>query len=209
MSLVGIYSPGNSVIHRVGPGPKLLALAVIAVVTSVFTHWTVPAAVAGLGLAAAAAARISPRLLWAQTRGILVLVVLFAAFNAVLGRVAEGALAGGRIMAIVIIATVVTLTTQVSAIVDAVERWLTRGGMSAERSLRVGLMIGMASRAADHLGQLLNDARDARRARGLDRHIRALLVPVVVRAWRTSSLTGEALAARGVGSVRKTKRRER
>ncbi len=209
MSLVGIYSPGNSVIHRVGPGPKLSALAVIAVVTSIFTHWTVPVAVASLGLAAAAVARIPPRLLWAQIRGILVLVVLFAVFNAVLGRVAEGALAGGRIMAIVIVATVVTLTTQVSAIVDAVERWLTRGGVSAERSLRVGLVIGMASRAADHLGQLLNDARDARRARGLDRHIRALLVPVVVRAWRTSSLTGEALAARGVGSVRKTKRRER
>ena len=209
MSLVGIYSPGTSVVHRLGPGPKLVALAVIAVFTSVFTHWTVPVAVGALGLVAAAVARIPPRLLWTQTRGILILVVLFAAFNAVLGRVSEGALAGGRIMAIVIIATVVTLTTEVSAIVDAVERWLTRCGMSAERSLRVGLVIGMASRAADHLGQLLNDARDARRARGLDRHIRALLVPVVVRAWRTSSLTGEALAARGVGSVRKTGRRGR
>lgn len=209
MSLVGIYSPGHSIVHRVGPGPKLTALAVIAVITSVVTHWATPIIVGGFGLAAAAVARISPRLFWRQTRGILLLVVLFAGFNALIGRLPEGLLAGGRIMAIVIVASVVTLTTEVSAIVDAVERWLTGAGMSSERALRVGLVIGMASRAADHLGQLLAEARDARRARGLDRHIRALLVPVVVRASRSSTLTGQALAARGVGSTRKTPRRRR
>jgi biotin transport system permease protein len=48
------------------------------------------------------------------------------------------------------------------------------------------------------LVETLAEARDARRARGLERSARALLVPVVVRTMRQADRLGEALVARGV-----------
>nr|WP_284287061.1 energy-coupling factor transporter transmembrane component T [Angustibacter aerolatus] len=53
-------------------------------------------------------------------------------------------------------------------------------------------------RAVPVVAGLLDDVRDARRARGLERSPRALLVPLVVRTVRYADRLGEALVARGV-----------
>lgn len=39
MSLLGLYVPGRSWLHRVPAGPKLLALVLLAVVAQLGTWW--------------------------------------------------------------------------------------------------------------------------------------------------------------------------
>ncbi len=52
-------------------------------------------------------------------------------------------------------------------------------------------------RSVPVIGAAAREVADARRARGLERSVRALAVPLVVRTVRHAERTGEALAARG------------
>ena len=63
---------------------------------------------------------------------------------------------------------------------------------------RVALVLALTVRAVPVLAGTYAQARDARRARGLERSPRALLVPLVLRTMRHADQLGEALAARGV-----------
>ena len=64
---------------------------------------------------------------------------------------------------------------------------------------RVALLLALTIRAVPVIAATLQEARDARRARGLERSTRALVTPVVVRTIRHADRVGEALAARGDG----------
>jgi biotin transport system permease protein len=82
---------------------------------------------------------------------------------------------------------------------DAVARAarpLRRVGVAPET---VALAVGLMLRAVPALAATASDVRDAARARGLERSPRALLVPAAVRAVGRARLTGDALAARGLG----------
>jgi biotin transport system permease protein len=104
----------------------------------------------------------------------------------------------GTMVALVAAAGLVTLTTRMTALLDLLEvllRPLRRVGVQPER---VSLLLALTIRAVPVLVGTLSDVRDARRARGLERSPRALLVPVVLRTMRHADRLGEALAARGV-----------
>jgi biotin transport system permease protein len=104
----------------------------------------------------------------------------------------------GTMLVTVAAAALVTLTTRVSDMLDVCVRALgpaRRLGVDPER---VGLALALTVRAVPVLADTFAQARDARRARGLERSPRALLVPLVLRTLRHADRLGEALAARGV-----------
>ena len=68
-------------------------------------------------------------------------------------------------------------------------------GVSPER---VALTVSLTLRSIPVVGQLLQQTLDARRARGLDRSVRAVATPLVIRTVRHAERVGDALAARGV-----------
>ena len=91
-----------------------------------------------------------------------------------------------------------TLTTRVLDLLDVVERAASPLRLVGVRPDRVALLLALTLRAVPVLAATLDDVRDARRARGLERSPRALLVPLVVRTLRHADRLGEALVARGV-----------
>ncbi|MDV3208469.1 MAG: energy-coupling factor transporter transmembrane protein EcfT, partial [Rhodococcus ruber] len=98
----------------------------------------------------------------------------------------------------VALAALVTLTTRVSDMLDAIVtglRPLRRVGVDPER---VGLVLVMTVRAVPMLGAIVAQVTEARKARGLGFSLRALAVPVVVGALLTAEAMGEALVARGL-----------
>ena len=196
--MTGLFVPGTSPLHRAGAGTKLLLLA--AVTTAVVTVRT-PAAVAAAAVAVLVgygAASFGLRTAAAQVwplRWVVLALVPFQWWTA-------GGLAAvvvvGTLVVCVAAAALVTLTTRVSAMLDVLQRLLgplRRTGVSPER---VALVLALAIRAVPVLVETYGQARDARRARGLERSPRALLVPLVVRTVRHADRLGEALVARGV-----------
>ena len=196
--MIGLYHPGSSPLHRAPAGVKLLALLVG---TTALVLVRSPAAVgvaAAVVLTFVAVARLPAQLAWRQVWPLRWFVVVLVPLQWWTGGAPAAVVVVGTLIVSVLGAAVVTLTTRVSAMLDLIERGtepLRRFGVDPER---VALVLALTIRAVPVLAATAGEVGDARRARGLQRSPRALLVPLVVRTVRHADRLGEALVARGV-----------
>lgn len=198
MSPLGLYVPGDSLVHRAPAGLKLLVM-VAAGVGSVFLRapWQVAVALTVV-LLAYAVAGLAPRTIVRQVRPLLWVGLATAVFHVVVNGWQRAVVVVGVLAVLVLLAALVTLTTRTTDLVDAV--------VTACRPLRVlrvdpdrvGLMIALGIRCVPVVVGLAEDVRDAQRARGLAASPRAFAVPLIVRSLRHADALGEALAARGL-----------
>ena len=197
--LVGLYQPGTSLLHRLPVGAKLLGLAALSLTIVLVRSMPAAWVFLGLTLGLASLARTDLRTLARATRAVLFLAVVVAALQwAFYGR--DKAIETlVDLIALALAAVVVTATTPVNAMLDAVIRWITplrRFGVDPER---VALTFALAMQALPGTVALALETRDAARARGLGRHPRAFLTPFVIRVVARAHETGDALQARGIG----------
>ncbi|MFQ6392566.1 energy-coupling factor transporter transmembrane component T family protein [Nocardia sp. KC 131] len=197
--MIGVYRPGDSLLHRMPAGLKLSLLIVSIVAATVFAR--TPLSVGIVGLAAAglfAVAGIPWKVVVAQLRPMVWMLLIIAAFQVWITSPARAVVVCGVLLISVALAALVTLTTRVTDMLDAVTRALgplRRVGVDPER---VGLLLALAIRCVPLLTGIVHDVAEARRARGLQWSMTALVTPVLVRALRTADAMGDALAARGV-----------
>jgi biotin transport system permease protein len=195
---LGIYWPGRSSLHRCPAGVKLLLLAAGSVALALWRGLPALGVAAAVVLAGFAVARIPVRVAWAQLRPLRwVVVVLGVAQLAFSGwRLALGIVAA--LVVLVAAAALLTLTTTVSALLDTFVRLARPLCVLGVDTERLGLLAALTVRSVPVVARIRDEAAEARRARGLERSLRALLVPFVVRTVRHADRLGEALAARGV-----------
>ncbi|MEV0683479.1 energy-coupling factor transporter transmembrane protein EcfT [Nocardia sp. NPDC050378] len=197
--MIGLYAPGDSVVHRLPAGPKLVLLVVAIVAMTVFAR--TPLAVVGIAVLVAllfALARVSLRVAVAQIRPVLWMTVIIGVFQVLTTTPARAFVVCGILLVSVALAALVTVTTRVTAMLDALTRALgplRRIGVDPER---VSLLLALAIRCVPLLAGIVHDVAEARRARGVSWSATALVTPVVVRALRTADAMGDALAARGI-----------
>lgn len=198
MSQLGTFVPGHSVLHRLPAGLKLLLLAAGAVL-SIFLDrpWQVGALVLAT-LALFVVARLPLRSVWVQLRPLAVLLLVLAAFQVLVNGWGTAAVVVGALVALVLLAGLVSMTTRTTDLVDVVVRLcrpLRRVGVDPER---VGLLMALGIRSVPVVAGLAREVRDAQLARGLASSPTAFAVPLVVRSLRHADRLGEALVARGV-----------
>jgi len=104
----------------------------------------------------------------------------------------------GTLVVAVVGAALISLTTRVTDLLDVIARVLEPARAIGVDPDRVALLLALTIRAVPVIAATLHEARDARRARGLERSTRALVTPIVVRTIRHADRVGEALAARGI-----------
>ncbi|UZN05017.1 energy-coupling factor transporter transmembrane component T [Cellulomonas sp. S1-8] len=186
-------------VHRAPAALKLLLLAGVAVAVVLMTGpW---AAAAGLGLVVALSALA--RVPWHRTtRGLLPVLVtaaVLATYQTWVRGPARGVEVALDLLALVLAGTLVTATTRADdllAVVARAARPLRHVGLPPET---VSLAVGLFLRTVPVLVHVTGEARDAARARGLERDPRAVVVPAAVRMVGHARTTGDALAARGLG----------
>ena len=198
MSLLGLYVPGASILHRAPAGAKLLGLIGLAVISQLMGEWwqrclllvavllLYPLARIGLGFALR-----QLRSLWWVLAAIAVAQLVFADWQLAVTVTAT-------ILLLVLAAGLVTLTTTTTALSDVVVRVLVplrRFGVAPER---VGLLLALSIRAVPVVLGLAEQIRDAQRARGLPLRPHTFAVPLLVRALRHAQQLGDALIARGL-----------
>ncbi|APE35946.1 cobalt ABC transporter [Nocardia mangyaensis] len=197
--MIGLYCPGDSLLHRLPAGVKLALLLASIVAMTVFVRSPLGIAVVAVAVAGLfALARISWRVAVAQLRPVLWMTVIIAVFQLLTTSVERAVVVCGALVISVALAALVTVTTRVTAMLDALTRALRplRGiGVDPER---VGVLLALAIRCVPLLAGIVHDVAQARRARGVSWSATALVTPVLVRALRTADAMGEALAARGV-----------
>ncbi|MFD4294913.1 energy-coupling factor transporter transmembrane component T family protein [Rhodococcus sp. NPDC058505] len=199
MTTLGLYRPGRSVLHRLPAGGKLIGLVLFLIGLAAFVRqpWQLaPAAVvviAGFGIA-----RIPARVVLAQLRPVLWMLAFIAVFQVVFTGWRRALVVCGVLLLSVAVAALVSLTTRVLDMLDALHRILGPFRRFGVDPNRVGLVLAMTIRCIPLLAGLVAEVTEARKARGLGFSLRALAVPVVIGAVRTADAMGEALAARGV-----------
>jgi biotin transport system permease protein len=194
--MIGVYRPGRSPLHRLAAGWKLVGLAASVIAVAMLPEWWMlltALCVAGAGFAIAG---IGPHVALAQLVPVLWILAIAAPLNALFSGWESALVMALRVATFVALAALVTLTTRVSAMLDAIRAALRPFGSRVDAE-RVGIVLAMTIRAVPLMAEIVTAVLDARRARGAEGSLRAVAVPVVVRSLQTADAMGEALVARG------------
>lgn len=189
---------GNSWLHRLGPIPKIVALLTAG--TALF-FVSSPGLMAML-LATLAVAWISSgvgwRPLWQHGRWLLLLALAASVITAWGQGLQAGWLSGLRLATLMGMALLVSLTTPVNHMVEALERLLAplgrRGWVHPEK---VAFGLALVLRFAPELARNWRQLQEAQRARGLRMNPVRLAVPLLIQLLRNADLIAEAIDARG------------
>ena len=198
MNPLGLYVPGDSLVHRLPAAVKLVLLVALGA-ASVLLRSPVAVAVALLAVIACyGLAGFSPVTAVRQVWPMRWILLFILAFQWWVRGWQSAIVVVGVIAVLVTAAALVTLTTRTSALVAvivAVCRPLRVVGVDADR---VGLVIALAIRAVPIVAGFASEIRDAQRARGARPDPRVYAAPLIVRSLRHADSVGEALAARGL-----------
>ncbi|MBD0863880.1 energy-coupling factor transporter transmembrane protein EcfT [Gordonia sp. zg691] len=199
MNVLGVYRPGNTVLHRLPAGFKFLAMGVLILVLSL-TVRTVPAlGIATVGVAVIyALGGIGPRDAWRQLRPLMWLLVFIFAFQVIFTDWRRAVVICGVLALSVALATVVTLTTRTTDMLDTIVAAL---GPLQRFGIRIDLIaiaLALTIRAIPLMVEVVREVDEARKARGLRPGPRILVAPVVLAALRTADGFADTLTARGL-----------
>ncbi|MDN4479077.1 CbiQ family ECF transporter T component [Demequina sp. SYSU T00039] len=208
ISLLGLYRPRRTPMHLTPAWAKMLFLLGITISCMVISD-----PVTSIGITAACLLLLASTKppLKATLKGMLaitVVAILTAGFQIWLGDYVRALDLAGDLIAISALALAITSSTSMEAMMDLVVtlakplRWI----LPPET---LGLMVALALRAIPEAARILVEARVAARARGMDRNLRAILIPSASRTVGFALQLGQALHARGIAEHGRTKRIER
>lgn len=199
--MLSLYRPGDSLLHRMPAGPKLVLLVALVLAVSLLptAPWAAAVAVSVCVVAYLFAGGMPGLGLWAQQAWALKWVLAFMLIGQLvfLGPV-PAVLNTARVGAAVLLAALLALTTRVTALLDALERGLAPLTLVRVDPTRVALMLTVTVSTLPVLGRIAHDVREAQRARGARPGVRTFAVPYLVMALKHADELGDALAARGV-----------
>lgn len=197
--LVGIYQPGATFLHRLPVGFKVCALGAFSLAIVLVRSMPASFLYLAIALALVLVARVRLGTLFRASRSILVLAGFVSLFQWWWYGGAKAIETFVDLVTLALAAIVVTSTTSVNAMLDAIVRWLGPLRHFGVKPDRVALAFALAIGALPGTVTLALETRDAARARGLGSHPRAYLSPFVIRVVARAMETGDALAARGIG----------
>jgi biotin transport system permease protein len=173
-------------------------IALLVACTAIFLIDRV--AVAGLVLAGVLllyrVAGLEMRLAFAQLRPALWVLALLLAVQVLLDHWTTGVLVAIRLAALLLLASLLTLTTRSSDLIDAIGRGLSPLAAIGVNPGKVGLAISLALRFIPVLAVITVEVREAQRTRGLEGSVLAVAVPVVVRTLKMADDIAAAIEAR-------------
>jgi biotin transport system permease protein len=197
--VIALYRDGTSAVHRLPAGVKIAALMVFALAISVGVSGLVTLAVAsavvvlcyllaGLGVAELGRQLVAVR--W--------IVLVMAVMQLLLLPVTDALVNTGRVVIVVVLAALVSLTTRTGDMLDAMERMLGPLRRFGVNPAKVGLLLSLTITTIPVIAGFATSIRDAQRARGVPPRPTRLAVPLLVASLRHADDLADSLAARGV-----------
>jgi biotin transport system permease protein len=196
--MIALYRPGTSLLHRLPAGPKLLGLMVLAIAITVFANnaWYIAGASA-LVTVGYFTAGFGPLEILRQLGKLRWIVAITLITQVIFLPLPVAATNTGRVVTVIMLATLLTLTTRTSALLDAVERGLGPLRRIGIDPARVGLLMAMTITVVPVIAGYAANIRDAQRARGAEPQLRMLVMPLLVMSLKHADELGDALIARG------------
>lgn len=197
-SIFGSFEPGTGWLFRLPVGWKYALMLAIAIPPLFLWSWWATLAALTVAVACLRTSGIGWRRIFTLGWYLWVLLAVMAVYQAVSTLFEAAFVAPGNLLAAVLAARILTLTTSTPVLLDALSvafKPLRLVGLNPDAA---SLMVALMLRSVPYLAGSMQDARDAARARGSDRNPVFLLTPAVVGAVAYAQRTGEALHARGL-----------
>jgi biotin transport system permease protein len=204
-------SAHESVIHRLAPGSKLLALVVLIAAISIDLPFIgdsekpwIPALALALTAALYALAFSGLAKFFEQVWNLKLLIVLITIPQLLFGTPWTSVLVSTtRLTDAMLLATLFSLTTKTRDLLDSIEaalganwlRPLTRLGLKPQT---VSLAFAMTMNAIPMIMKFLNQTKEAQAARGVKPTPIRMTIPLLVASLKYADEYAEALTARGV-----------
>ncbi|TDH39293.1 energy-coupling factor transporter transmembrane protein EcfT [Pseudohoeflea suaedae] len=195
--ITDLYVRGATIVHRAHPGLKILLLFAISTLVFIVDTWPVLALATVLVAGGYLLAGLKPAHAWRALKPVLAIFAILLIAQLYLADIRLASYVVLRFAVLILAATLLTLTTKVSELVDGLMAGLSRAPGWVPRE-KIALAIAMTIRFIPRIRAQFHDVRDAQRARGLDRSIVALLVPLVVRTLKDADDIARAIEARSV-----------
>jgi len=192
-----LYVPGKSWLHRLTPGPKLIALAVLGGVL-MMVHSLLILGVVLLGIAGLTClSGISLGKQWRQLKALFWFVLILGIYSAWVQSPEAAMEMLLRLASLILAALVVSMTTPITQMMGVLERGLQplerRGWVDVNK---LSLAFGLTLRLIPELSLQWNEIREAQAARGIKTGVLTMLFPMLVRTLRRAEEIAEAIDAR-------------
>ncbi|MBT2531268.1 energy-coupling factor transporter transmembrane protein EcfT [Arthrobacter sp. ISL-48] len=199
--LLANYVPGTSLVHRAPLWLKFLLVLGSGLASFLVVDWLVSAMVLAVLCGVFLLTGAGPLRLLGAVRPLALVLLVIGLFQWWQLGAPTAARIVLNILVCVVAASLLTATTPMQRLLDGVASLaapLRRFGADPER---FALTIAIMLRSIPYIAGTFADVRDSARARGLERHPRALVLPVFITTVAFARQTGEALAARGLGEA--------
>ena len=190
--MIVLYRPGTSLLHRMPAGLKVLLFAALALAMALPAAGLIAVSLyllAGLGIFTLLRQLHSAR--WI----VLMMLVTQLLFLPVSVAVANTS----RVLVVILLASLITLTTRIPALLDATDHALAPLRRFGVNTAGIGLLLSLTITAIPVIGGFATEIRDAQRARGVPVRLQTFVVPLLVMSLKHSDELADALTARGLG----------
>ncbi len=194
---VGLYVHADTGLHRLRPAVKLAALAAAGVgVFLVAEPLALAAALAAVALLyVLARAPIGETV--RQLKPVALLLAVIFLVHGFFTTWTTGLVVVLRFSMLISLALLVTLTTRVSDMVETLERVLAPLAAVGVHPAKASLALSLALRFIPLIADKAREIREAQRARGLERSLVAVAVPLLVKTLKLAGDLTDAIEARG------------
>ncbi|WP_336287779.1 MULTISPECIES: energy-coupling factor transporter transmembrane component T family protein [unclassified Bartonella] len=198
--MIGLYFPQDTLIHRLRPEVKLVFLTICA--TIIIMVSSIPLLSLFLLFVALLyrVAKIPFENILKQLKSTGLFLVLIFVFQAIFNNWLTGFEVILRLVTLIFLASLVSLTTKVSDMVTSIEAGLRPFRCLGINPSKFSMVLSMTIRFIPVVSEKFNEVREAQKARGFDTNIFALAMPLILRTIKMASEVAEALDARSYDS---------
>lgn len=195
--MISLYVQRDTWLHRLPAGIKLIGLAAVSVALYPVSvaGWLVPCLVAVVAAYASLGAGGLSRL-WI-VKPLIPMFVLIVGVQWWTQSLNDALVMLQRMLVVIWLANLVTLTTKMDAMMNAVMPLLTPLKWVRVDPARVAFAVALLVRFVPVLMAVMLNLMEAWKARGGGRQVWRLAIPMMINAIRLSDHVSEALAARG------------
>ena len=195
--MIGLYLEKRSPLHLVPAGWKLLALALASLVLFPLRDPVVLLACLAVSLSGYALLGRQGLAALRALRALALILAFVLGLHAVLGSFQTGLLVALRLATLFLLASLITLTTRMDDMIDALGPVLRPAAWVGLSERRLALAIALVIRFTPVIVDMGSRLQEAHRARsGRKGHVK-LVAPLCLQAVNAADHVAEALAARG------------
>ena len=195
--MIPLYQPGNSPVHRLASGVKLLFLLTSATLLFFVPSLVIQAIFLLAVLALYAVAECRFTLAIRQLRPLWLILLLLFLFGLAFNGWEVALTSVVRLIGLLLLANLVTLTTTLTAMIDTITRALSPLKMFGVNTGQLGFMLSLTIRFIPLMMTGYNELREARYARGGSSGLLSQIVPFLIKSLKLSDALAEAIDARG------------